>query len=803
MKNLLLSLVTLLLLLPKNVKAADTLIGTFDVNYRYNAAGCAPSGGPNDGNPYFCPSGIPPGPHFIDAAPGQYKLVVDAGQGCGVWNGDASSGTVSGTGHAPGEIVYLDHQFGQIVLFYWDWYVLDNDPSIQTTISLFQVLEECASFQGLGDLSGGDFFSEAWGVSADGSAVAGISYSSSGREAFRWEGGVMSGLGDLPSGRFDSLALGISGDGRIVVGYSSSTPIPQGGYDYEAFRWENGIMTRLGFLPDFEYSYALAASADGSVVLGVAGRNSGGQAVRWTDGVISALGFLPGDNSSAAYGISADLRIIVGKSSRPNGFESEAVRWDNGVIAGLGDFPGGIFLSQATGISADGQVIVGFGSSDSAIQEAARWDGGVMTGLGDLPGGDSISIAEAVSGDGSIVVGWGTTASGTAAFIWDATQGMRNLQEVLVNDFQLNLTGWQLLNAKGISADGTTIVGLGTNPQGQPEAWRARICQAGTGEPLAIICPADIITSAAPGECTVAVNFAAATTGGQPPVTIECNPPSGTAFPIGTTTVNCTATDAAGNEAACAFTVTVEDKEAPQINCPANLTVNMDPGQCSAVVSFSVRASDLCSTATVVCDPPSGSTFPNGTTTVNCTATDAAGNEAACSFTITVEDDEAPQITCPGNKVVNATSPTGATVDYAAPVASDNCGTPTVTCSRPSGSVIAIGTTTVTCTDTDAGGNTSSCSFTVTVKGASAQLNDLMTVVNRLQINPSARAWLMWELLAARAAVNSGNTQLGCVMLRQFTYSVRSLWWSNVLSSSQATSLIADANRIRAVLGCR
>jgi probable HAF family extracellular repeat protein len=76
---------------------------------------------------------------------------------------------------------------------------------------------------GLGDLSGGDFYSNAEGVSADGSIVVGFSRSGSGREAFLWtQYDGMVGLGDLPGGVFDSVAFGISADRSTVVGFSNS-----------------------------------------------------------------------------------------------------------------------------------------------------------------------------------------------------------------------------------------------------------------------------------------------------------------------------------------------------------------------------------------------------------------------------------------------------------------------------------------------------------------------------------------------------------------------------------------------------
>jgi probable HAF family extracellular repeat protein len=76
-----------------------------------------------------------------------------------------------------------------------------------------------ASFQGLGDLPGGSFYSRAYSVSSDGSVVVGSSESASGWEAFRWTSGSgMSGLGDLPGGCFGSWAYGVSSDGSVIVG---------------------------------------------------------------------------------------------------------------------------------------------------------------------------------------------------------------------------------------------------------------------------------------------------------------------------------------------------------------------------------------------------------------------------------------------------------------------------------------------------------------------------------------------------------------------------------------------------------
>ncbi len=100
-------------------------------------------------------------------------------------------------------------------------------------------------------------------------------------------------------------------------------------------------------------------------------------------------------------------------------------------------------------------------------------------GLGDLSGGSFSSSAWGVSADGSTVVGYSGSALGNEAFIWDTINGMRSLKDVLESG-GLNLTGWTLSEARGISDNGLTIAGSGTNPSGQNEAWIATIPEPAT-----------------------------------------------------------------------------------------------------------------------------------------------------------------------------------------------------------------------------------------------------------------------------------------------------------------------------------
>ncbi|MCS6804523.1 MAG: pectinesterase family protein, partial [Blastocatellia bacterium] len=126
------------------------------------------------------------------------------------------------------------------------------------------------------------------------------------------------------------------------------------------------------------------------------------------------------------------------------------------------------------------------------------------------------------------------------------------------------------------------------------------------------------------------------------------------------------------------------DSMPPQITCPMNRTIGTQAPNCSARATYVATATDNCPGVSVTCTPPSGSTFALGTTTVSCKATDAGGNMATCTFTVTVVDDDGPQITCPPNQTVQAGANCQATVSVGTATATDNC--------TPSGSITITGT---------------------------------------------------------------------------------------------------------------
>jgi len=135
----------------------------------------------------------------------------------------------------------------------------------------------------------------------------------------------------------------------------------------------------------------------------------------------------------------------------------------------------------------------------------------------------------------------------------------------------------------------------------------------------------------------------------------------------------------------------------------------------SAAISTGYVDDIVDGTVPVKCDHDSGSFFPFGTTTVTCEAKDTRGNKATDSFDVSVGDTIPPVLKLPDVVTAFATSKLGARVNYTV-TATDNVDpNPTVKCKPPSGSQFPIGSSTVTCTATDASGNTSQGTFKVRV----------------------------------------------------------------------------------------
>jgi hypothetical protein len=201
--------------------------------------------------------------------------------------------------------------------------------------------------------------------------------------------------------------------------------------------------------------------------------------------------------------------------------------------------------------------------------------------------------------------------------------------------------------------------------------------------------------------------------------------------------VNLTVTDARGFTSADMVNITVQDTEPPSLTIPSPMVVSAAPAGCDAAVSFTVTASDT-SSVTVVNTPASGATFPKGVTTVTSVATDTSGNKTTKTFTVTVNDTQAPSLILPAPIVVrSAAGHCDAAVSFTV-IAADNCPGVTIVNTPASGSTFPIGTNTVTSVAADAAGNKATNTFKITVKENVAIGNAVVVARNSVWLKQKA-----------------------------------------------------------------
>jgi hypothetical protein len=179
---------------------------------------------------------------------------------------------------------------------------------------------------------------------------------------------------------------------------------------------------------------------------------------------------------------------------------------------------------------------------------------------------DSNGCPATVSGSATVTVNQPPTASNAGP-----DQSVCGTTATLAGNTPTVGTGaWSLVSGTGTitspSSPTTTVTGLGVGPNVFRWTITNSPCPNSTDDvtitrdatPPAILCPDDVSATAAPGQSSATVTYPnPAATDNCPGVTTACSPPSGSSFPLGTTTVACTATDTSNNQANCTFTVTV------------------------------------------------------------------------------------------------------------------------------------------------------------------------------------------------------------------------------------------------------
>jgi len=348
----------------------------------------------------------------------------------------------------------------------------------------------------------------------------------------------------LPANAFGySRAYGISGDGNTVVGsyYTNTLNIGEAPF---VLPLSAPYFSRLpGIVNDRSGEARAAAFSGNGVIVGRLRRSGADRAARWqkSGDVYTATTFntSSGVTPTLARDVSANGNVIVGEGTANFGVPTAFFITGNAprTLPAPTSEPSGV-ARWATGVSANGNEISGYTRGlSTGNQIAVRWlrvsttsynptivsvgnnirssdtlqgvsaDSAFVVGSMQLPpfpagfttpvrsrrgeaaeavgpvGSFGLPLARATSAAGAVVVGdWGFSGS---AFVWKSDQGFRFLQDVATDVYGLNLAGWQLDSATGISDDGRTIVGRGTNPFGWEEGFVIFLGDLPVG------CPAD------------------------------------------------------------------------------------------------------------------------------------------------------------------------------------------------------------------------------------------------------------------------------------------------------------------------
>lgn len=414
-------------------------------------------------------------------------------------------------------------------------------------------------------------------------------------------------------------ALALQPDGKIVA--AGGAQRAEGGRQFAVARYNaDGSLD--------------ASFGSSGVVLTDRGATSGANGVALqTDGKVVVTGhgadfitirYNTNGSLDSGFGSGGVVATSFTSSGAIEGASDVAIQPDGKIVA-VGIAPGDDGIDQFALVRYDssgnldptfgsgGKVTTDFSSSaDTALAEALQTDGKIV-----VVGGDNHEFAIArYNPDGSLDAAFGSGGKVTVAFSSDPF-AFSEAEDV------------------AIQADGRIVIAGITQDMAGSHYALARLLAVPT--PCALACPDNVAASNTPNQCGAVVNYPAPGASGDCHG-VSCSPAAGSFFPVGTTTVTCTA--ASGET--CSFRVKVEDTQPPTLACPANVTAVATPAcpfASNVVVTFATpAASDNCAGVTVACTPPSGSRFPLGTTAAACTATDAADNTASCSFSVTVFD---------------------------------------------------------------------------------------------------------------------------------------------------------------------
>ncbi|MEM6646879.1 MAG: T9SS type A sorting domain-containing protein [Bacteroidota bacterium] len=284
-----------------------------------------------------------------------------------------------------------------------------------------------------------------------------------------------SAAGGVKPGEIVSGSLSISADGRTIHGellaLYGNVATRKTGDVYDTFLWVDGELTGTspsawpaftgadGFpgFDQFEDHHKvfidpdlriIDASDDGRVLTGIADPTTTFTPVRVVNGATETIPVV--NVNFRPIAVSADGSVVIGRDGKQaNDLDERIARYANGAttilpqVSPARSYGFTEWRAEPLGTNADGTAIVGY----------------------EIYGNER-------SSNGNVQ---GTSRAMRVATIWTLEQGSRAVQDVLIDDFGLDLTGWRLIEATAVSDDGTVVVGNGINPNGQLQGWRANL----------------------------------------------------------------------------------------------------------------------------------------------------------------------------------------------------------------------------------------------------------------------------------------------------------------------------------------
>jgi probable HAF family extracellular repeat protein len=615
--------------------------------------------------------------------------------------------------------------------------------------------------------------------------------------AFQWNGGATPPLVALK----DLKALVASGNSRAfsindkgqATGFSSTSIGTE-----HAVIWQNtGVITDLGTLDGTGNSHGNVINATGEVAgFSSLTGNKSTHAVLWSNGTKKDLGTLGGSHS-AAYGLNT-LGEVAGSATTALDAAQHAFLWQPNQLPQMKDLGtfGGTF-SEAHGISRNSDVVGVSTTANNAVQKAFLWQSGLglqdLNTLIDSASGWTLMEAQAISEDGTYITGVGMVNGERHAFLLKSliTDTTPPKISFLITPSAPGISGWyqtapsltwsvtdleSAISSKVGCIDtpliGNTIAAgqvfscVATSTGGTALAVNTPVLKVDAvppvlaGVPVAFTKAATALTGSV---VTYTAPTASDTFSGVSPAGVSCAPASGATFAIGSTPVNCSVSDLAGNTSSAGFTVTVADQTAPLVSyqispvAPASGWYKTTPS-----VAWSVTDAESAISSKVGC-----SLIPVNGQTLSCTANSAGGTTGPIVTPVLNVDTTLPTfVGVPAAITKAATGLNGAVVTYIAPGAADTfsgVNPAGVACAPASGATFAIGSTPVNCSVSDVAGNSSRAGFVVTVTA------DQTPPLVSYQVTPAAPSASGWYRTAPGVAWSVTDTQsvisskLGCI----------------------------------------